>query len=142
MKTINMEVGMGQSFRKAESGTNQYTEHLKPCLGIGIYNLDNDESYMGHYTDLSFFDFEEDLVKIRNDFHKDNLVIFCAGGSLEGGKKAYNESILEDRKFIEDKLKEHFPNSNKIFRWNSFEEIVNLYLDKTKKEFFVIPFVD
>ncbi len=139
MKNIDnfMEVTMGQSMKKADAGVSQYTTYLKPCLGVGIYNLKTDESYVGHYTDLMFFNFDKDMEVVKKDFSASNLLIFTAGGSFEKADKIYNESVLKDRKYVEKVLKENFSDAKINFRWSGVGEIVDLYLDKGKKEFVV-----
>lgn len=131
-----MRVGTGESMKKAGKGVSQYSTDFFPCLGVGIYNLKTDESYMAHYTDLFFYDLEEDLNLIKNDFGNSSLIISTAGGALDSSESSfYNNIILEDRKRIEDALIKNFPNSEISFNWNNSEKFIDFYLDKSKKEF-------
>lgn len=133
-KNSEMEVGMGQ-IRKAKETVNQYTTHLKPCLGLGFYNQISKESYMLHYPDLSFYNISEDIKKIKNDLGKEAKV-YAAGGSLNSEEtESYNNSIIEDRKTIENLLYENFKIENITLNWSSFNETANLYLDKNKNKF-------
>ena len=140
MKHLNnfMEIGMGQSLKKANAETSQYTKHLNPCLGVGIYNLETNESYMGHYTDLMFFDFNEDVNKVKKDFLDSKVLIYTAGGALEPLKENYNKSILQDRRYIEKILTKNFPNAKIKFDWNEIGEVVDFYLDKKIKNFYKV----
>lgn len=130
-----MKIGMGQKMKGAGAGISQYTVHLKPCLGVGIYNLDTNESYMGHYTDLMFFNFEEDVREVKRDFGNSNLEIFTAGASLDRDNIDLTVSVIQDKKYIEKIINKYFPDSNTSFNWSDFGEVADLYLDKGIKKF-------
>lgn len=131
------EVNMGE-FKKAGRGISQYSENFLPCLGIGFYNSKSDESYMAHYSDLIFYDIEKDFEKVRRDLGNSNLTVFCMGGALDKSESfEYNQAIIQDRRKIENLVREKFSKSEIIFNWNNSEKFVDFYLDKNKKSFYV-----
>jgi len=137
MKNIDdmMEVGMGQ-IRKADSKTNQFTDHLKPCFGVGFYNTDTKESYMLHYPDLMFYDFEKDVENIKSDLGAKNTIVYACGGATSSTEdNSYNKFILEDRDYIETTLKDKFKDENISINWSSNDEMAELYLNKNTNEF-------
>ena len=132
----SVEVGMGQ-FRKAKAHENQHTKYLKVCLGVGFYNLDDKESFMLHYPDLYFYDFDKDVAKVKEAFNGANIKIKATGGSLTSENFVVSKSILKDRVYIENALKTNFPSQDISIDWSGFDQVTNLYLDKATDEFTV-----
>jgi hypothetical protein len=133
-----MKVGMGE-FKKAGKEINQYSLDFFPCFGVGFYNPSTDESYMLHYTDLFFYDFEKSVDLVKENLGSSGLEVYAMGGGMDSlESEDYNLSILEDRKVIENSLKKNFPDSNVVFNWNFKEGYFNFYLDKSKKEFYTL----
>lgn len=131
-----MNVGMGQK-KKADSSTSQHTNHLKPCLGVGFYNKKNKESYMLHYPDLMFYDFENDAKRIAKDLGK-NIEITACGGSLSSKQNTgYNKAITDDRGYVERVLYKIFGKKKVQLDWSTTDQIAEMTIDKNRNKIIV-----
>lgn len=132
-----MEVPMGQ-IRKADSRTNQYTSNLRPCFGVGFYNLNTKESYMLHYPDLYFYDIKKDVEKIKKDFSNDRILVVATGGSEDNNEPLmYNDSISKDKNYIKKLLLENFKSEDVEVSFSEPNKVASLYLDKNLNKFFI-----
>lgn len=132
-----MNVEMGQ-IRKADSNTDQYTSDLKPCFGIGFYNLNTKESYMLHYPDLYFYDIKEDVQEIKKDFLDDRILVAATGGSEDNNESfMYNDCISKDKDYIKKVLLENFDSENVQICFSDSNKVASLYLDKSLNKFFI-----
>ncbi len=123
-------------FTKANKDEDHFTVGLNPCLGIIFYNKKTEESYLFH-TPYMKAGLIPRLIQMQEDSKADfkEFIVDCYGSSLDPDIEIdcpYNRSILEERMYSEEILRNTFPRENISFNWAKKGILTSVYLDKKK----------